>query len=114
MAQKSAFKMQQQGVYVPRKSFPQLPGAIVENPTYIETKHGNKLLTSGWWAYARKPVRDVHAEIRWQRIPNTPRLAVELHRRLDAIPYVGALRRSQHPDHALLPSLLPRCLDSPM
>ncbi|KAI5451036.1 C-24(28) sterol reductase [Naganishia albida] len=55
MAQKSAFKMQQQGVYVPRKSFPQLPGAVVENPTFIETKHGNKLLTSGWWAYARKP-----------------------------------------------------------
>jgi delta24(24(1))-sterol reductase len=51
-----SFKMQQQGVYKPRKSFPQLPGAIVENPTYIETKHGNKLLTSGWWAYARKPV----------------------------------------------------------
>lgn len=63
MAQKSAFKMQQQGVYVPRKSFPQLPGAIVENPTYIETKHGNKLLTSGWWAYARKPVRDVHGKL---------------------------------------------------
>ncbi|KAJ9096769.1 hypothetical protein QFC21_005039 [Naganishia friedmannii] len=55
MAQKSAFKMQQQGVYVPRKSFPQLPGAVVENPTFIETKHGNKLLTSGCWAYARKP-----------------------------------------------------------
>jgi delta24(24(1))-sterol reductase len=55
MAQKSAFKMQQQGVYVPRKSFPQLPGAVVENPTFIETRHGNKLLTSGWWAYARKP-----------------------------------------------------------
>jgi hypothetical protein len=49
--------MQQQGVYVPRKSFPQLPGAVVENPTFIETKHGNKLLTSGCWAYARKPVR---------------------------------------------------------
>jgi hypothetical protein len=48
--------MQQQGVYKPRKSFPQLPGAVVENPTYIETKHGNKLLTSGWWAWARKPV----------------------------------------------------------
>lgn len=55
MAQKSAFKMQQQGVYVPRKTFPQLPGAIVENPTYIQTKHGNKLLTSGFWAWARKP-----------------------------------------------------------
>ncbi|KAJ9113639.1 hypothetical protein QFC22_005947 [Naganishia vaughanmartiniae] len=55
MAQKSAFKMQQQGVYVPRKSFPQLPGAVVDNPTFIETKHGNKLLTSGCWAYARKP-----------------------------------------------------------
>ncbi len=56
-----SFKMQQQGVYKPRKSFPYFAGGIVENPTYIETKHGNKLLTSGWWAWARKPV----SRLRW-------------------------------------------------
>ncbi|KAL1756566.1 ergosterol biosynthesis ERG4/ERG24 [Schizophyllum commune] len=55
MAQKSHFKMQQQGITEFRKAFPQLPGNTVKNPTYIQTKHGNKLLTSGWWAYSRKP-----------------------------------------------------------
>ncbi|CAE7112389.1 unnamed protein product [Rhizoctonia solani] len=55
MSQKSRFKMQMQGTYTPRWSFPQLPYGTVENPTFIETTHGNKLLTSGWWAYARKP-----------------------------------------------------------
>ncbi|WVO17798.1 hypothetical protein L204_105496 [Cryptococcus depauperatus] len=55
MAQKSTFKMQQQGEYKPRKAFPQMPWAEVKNPTYIQTKHGNKLLTSGFWGYARKP-----------------------------------------------------------
>lgn len=55
MAQKSSFKMQQQGEYKRRNAFPVLPGSEVVNPTYIQTKHGNKLLTSGWWAYARKP-----------------------------------------------------------
>lgn len=54
MAQKSNFKMQQQGEYKARFAFPTLPWSVIENPTYIETKHGNKLLTSGWWAYARK------------------------------------------------------------
>ncbi|KAF8517895.1 ERG4/ERG24 ergosterol biosynthesis protein [Hysterangium stoloniferum] len=55
MAQKSHFKMQQQGTYQPRWTFPQLPWHTIENPTYIQTEHGNRLLTSGWWAFARKP-----------------------------------------------------------
>ena len=40
MAQKSHFKMQQQGITEFRKAFPQLPGNTVKNPTYIQTKHG--------------------------------------------------------------------------
>jgi delta24(24(1))-sterol reductase len=40
MAQKSRFKMQTQGITTFRKTFPQLPGCVVENPTYIETAHG--------------------------------------------------------------------------
>lgn len=56
MAQKSHFKMQTQGIHTFRKTFPQLPGNTVENPTYIQTAHGNRLLTSGWWAWSRKPV----------------------------------------------------------
>ncbi|TRM65571.1 ergosterol biosynthesis ERG4/ERG24 [Schizophyllum amplum] len=55
MAQKSHFKMQQQGITEFRTAFPQLPWNTVENPTYIQTKHGNRLLTSGWWAWSRKP-----------------------------------------------------------
>jgi len=55
MAQKSHFKMQTQGIYKHRKTFPQLPWNTVQNPTFIQTKHGNRLLTSGWWAYSRKP-----------------------------------------------------------
>ena len=47
--------MQQQGAYTPRNAFPTLPWSEIRDPTYIQTKHGNKLLTSGWWAYARKP-----------------------------------------------------------
>ncbi|KAG5654354.1 hypothetical protein H0H81_003812 [Sphagnurus paluster] len=58
MSQKSRFKMQSQGITEFRKTFPQLPGCIVKNPTYIETAHGNRLLTSGWWAWSRKPVRE--------------------------------------------------------
>lgn len=40
MAQKSRFKMQTQGIFEFRKTFPQLPGCIVQNPTYIQTAHG--------------------------------------------------------------------------
>ena len=38
-----------QNEFVPRDAFPQLPWRRVKNPKYIETKHGNKLLISGWW-----------------------------------------------------------------
>ncbi|PFH51778.1 hypothetical protein AMATHDRAFT_141557 [Amanita thiersii Skay4041] len=55
MAQKSHFKMQTQGIYNFRKTFPQLPWNTVQNPTFIQTAHGNRLLTSGWWKYSRKP-----------------------------------------------------------
>ncbi|KAK0188658.1 ergosterol biosynthesis ERG4/ERG24 family-domain-containing protein [Armillaria mellea] len=47
MAQKSHFKMQTQGITEFRSTFPQLP--------WNTTAHGNRLLTSGWWAYSRKP-----------------------------------------------------------
>ncbi|KAF8216569.1 ergosterol biosynthesis ERG4/ERG24 [Mycena galopus ATCC 62051] len=55
MSQKSRFKMQTQGITTFRNTFPQLPWSIIKNPTYIQTSHGNRLLTSGWWAYSRKP-----------------------------------------------------------
>jgi len=40
MSQKSRFKMQKQGVHTLRKTFPQLPWGVVQNPTYIQTAHG--------------------------------------------------------------------------
>ena len=40
MSQKSRFKMQTQGVLSYRKTFPQLPGGTVENPTFVQTAHG--------------------------------------------------------------------------
>ncbi|KAF8202267.1 ergosterol biosynthesis ERG4/ERG24 [Pholiota molesta] len=60
MAQKSHFKMQTQGITKFRKTFPQLPGA-------------NRLLTSGWWAYSRKPnyVADWTMSLTWGAIIGT-------------------------------------------
>ena len=55
MAQKSHFKRQMQGEYKYRKAFPQLWGSIIENPKYMESKHGSKLLVDGWWKHLRKP-----------------------------------------------------------
>jgi len=55
LSQKSRFKMQTQGINTFRNTFPQLPGGTLQNPTFIQTAHGNRLLTSGWWAYSRKP-----------------------------------------------------------
>lgn len=59
MSQKSRFKMQQQGEVTKRNAFPQLPWGTVENPKFIQTSRGSKLLIDGWWAYLRKPVRVV-------------------------------------------------------
>jgi hypothetical protein len=47
--------MELQNEFIPRAAFPQLPWRRVADPKYIQTKHGNKLLISGWWAYLRKP-----------------------------------------------------------
>jgi delta24(24(1))-sterol reductase len=59
MSQKSRFRMQMQGITTFRNAFPQLPWSIIKEPTFIQTEHGNRLLTSGWWAYARKIVSPV-------------------------------------------------------
>ncbi|KAL7541714.1 hypothetical protein ACHAWF_007002 [Thalassiosira exigua] len=53
-SQKNRFRMQQRGTFVKRYAFPQLPWGTLHNPSYIKTKHGNKLLTGGWWGVARK------------------------------------------------------------
>lgn len=40
MAQKSHFKMQMQGTYQERNTFPQWPWATIKEPKYIQTAHG--------------------------------------------------------------------------
>ena len=39
MSQKSRFRMQMQGTYKYRWTFPQLPWGTLKNPTYIQTAH---------------------------------------------------------------------------
>jgi len=53
-SQRNRFRMQLNGSYVKRKAFPQLPWGTLENPRYLDTKAGSKLLVDGWWRYARK------------------------------------------------------------
>eukprot|EP01096_Ripella_sp_DP13-Kostka_P006888 TRINITY_DN2481_c0_g1_i2.p1 TRINITY_DN2481_c0_g1~~TRINITY_DN2481_c0_g1_i2.p1 ORF type:complete len:486 (+),score=216.90 TRINITY_DN2481_c0_g1_i2:58-1458(+) len=53
-SQKSRFRLQLKGSFIPRKTFPQLPWGTITNPKYLETKCGSKLLVDGWWQYARK------------------------------------------------------------
>lgn len=48
-SQKNRFRMMDEGTYIPRKAFPQLPFGTLINPTFIQTKQGNKLLTGGWY-----------------------------------------------------------------
>eukprot|EP00842_Homolaphlyctis_polyrhiza_P001692 jgi/Hompol1/2523/HPOL_000078-RA len=53
-SQKNRFRMIMAGTYIKRNTFPQLPWGTLENPSYIKTRHGSLLLTSGWWGLARK------------------------------------------------------------
>lgn len=53
-SQRNRFRMQLNGSYVPRWTFPQLPWGTLENPSYLETASGKCLLVDGWWKYARK------------------------------------------------------------
>lgn len=54
-SQKNRFRMEQNGSFMTRNAFPQLPWGHIKNPSYIKTEHGNLLLTSGWWGICRKP-----------------------------------------------------------
>ncbi|KAI8384383.1 ergosterol biosynthesis ERG4/ERG24 [Radiomyces spectabilis] len=66
-SQKNRFRMEQNGIFFTRNAFPQLPWGHLKNPSYIKTKHGNLLLTSGWWGIARKPhyTADLMMAISW-------------------------------------------------
>jgi delta24(24(1))-sterol reductase len=47
--------MQQQGIYITRNAFPQVPWNIIKNPKYLKTTCGSPLLIDGYWKYCRKP-----------------------------------------------------------
>ncbi|KAL9554598.1 hypothetical protein MBANPS3_002740 [Mucor bainieri] len=66
-SQKNRFRMEQNGSFITRNAFPQLPWGHIKNPSFIRTKHGNLLLTSGWWGLARKPhyTADLMMAISW-------------------------------------------------
>ena len=66
-SQRNRFRMQLNGSFVKRKAFPQLPWGTLENPRYLDTKAGSKLLVDGWWRYARKPhyTADVLMALSW-------------------------------------------------
>lgn len=53
-SQKNRFRMMERGTFIQRRTFPQLPGGTLSNPSYLLTKQGNKLLIGGWWGVARK------------------------------------------------------------
>ncbi|KAJ1028770.1 hypothetical protein NDA16_001935 [Ustilago loliicola] len=55
MAQKSRFRMQLQGTFKHRWTFPQWPWSTLKDPRYLQTEHGNALLIDGWWQFLRKP-----------------------------------------------------------
>ena len=53
-SQRNRFRMMDNGSFVKRWAFPQLPWGTLHNPAYMLTKRGSKLLLDGWWRYARK------------------------------------------------------------
>ncbi|MEM7436036.1 MAG: delta(24(24(1)))-sterol reductase [Myxococcota bacterium] len=53
-SQRNRFRMKLNGSYVKRLAFPQLPWGTLDNPRYLDTEAGSKLLVDGWWKYARK------------------------------------------------------------
>ncbi|KAM0788194.1 hypothetical protein ACM66B_001353 [Microbotryomycetes sp. NB124-2] len=55
MGQKSYFKAIETNTFIKRYTFPQIPGVEMENPKYMVTERGSKLLIDGMWAYLRKP-----------------------------------------------------------
>ncbi|CAI4213602.1 unnamed protein product [Parascedosporium putredinis] len=53
--QKNGFRQMERGQLISRKTFPQLPWQIVQNPRVIETDTGDRILADGWspfpWFY---------------------------------------------------------------
>ncbi|KAI1380620.1 ergosterol biosynthesis ERG4/ERG24 family-domain-containing protein [Hypoxylon crocopeplum] len=52
--QKNAFRARERGNTEKRRTFPALPWIYIDNPKYIDTQTGDKILVDGWYGYARK------------------------------------------------------------
>src|SRR5262249_53636430 len=48
------FRMQLDGTFVARRTFPQLPWGTLKDPSSLATRNGSRLLVDGWYRYARK------------------------------------------------------------
>ncbi|CAF0950173.1 unnamed protein product [Adineta steineri] len=55
LSQKIRFRMQEQGTYISRNAFPQVPWNVIKNPKYLKTECGSSLLVDGYFKYCRKP-----------------------------------------------------------
>jgi len=53
-SQKNRFRMQLDGTYVARRTFPQLPWGTLKEPASLATRCGSRLLVDGWYRWARK------------------------------------------------------------
>jgi delta24(24(1))-sterol reductase len=65
--QRNTFRMVLNGTWRKRNTFPQLPWTVLQNPKYMDTEAGSKLLIDGWFAYCRKPhyTADVTMALLW-------------------------------------------------
>lgn len=53
--QKNAFRQMERGQYVERKTFPQMPWRVIQNPKTIKTERGETIMVDGWFGIVRKP-----------------------------------------------------------
>lgn len=65
--QKNSFRQQERGQLIKRKTFPQMPWTVIENPRVLETNAGDRILLDGWFAIVRKPsyVPDMFFSLSW-------------------------------------------------
>ena len=65
-SQRNRFRMQLNGSYVPRRTFPQLPWSTLENPRHLRTAAGSRLLVDGSVALrAEAPLHRGRAHVSW-------------------------------------------------
>lgn len=66
-SQKNGFRQMERKQLLQRKTFPQLPWQVIENPKVLETNAGDRIMVDGWFAIIRKPnyVPDIFFSFSW-------------------------------------------------